>query len=528
MDAITLRIFWNQLIAIANEQARALRRIAFSPVVREAGDLAVAICDTCGRMLANADTGAPGHINSMANAGRTFLDTFKLEDLQPGDVLVTNDPWLAAGHLFDITMMTPVFHRGRVIAFVGSCIHHSDIGGYGMGAGARDIHEEGLWIPPVKLYEAGKPNETLYALLRRNVREPEQLVGDLAAQVSCGRIGCDRLVALCERYGLDDLEDAGGEIIARSEQATRDAIRKLAPGVYHGETTFDVPGGEAITLKAAVHIDAKEGEVLVDFAGSSGPSPIGINVVANYSHAYVCFAIRCCLNPDLPNNYGSLMPIKLAAPPDQSILNAKYPSPVSARHVVGMYIPMPIMKALYAVLPDAVIAECAGGLWTAQIGGRDADGRTFTSSMFSYSGGMGARATKPGLAATCYPSGIAAVPIEVLESVTPILFDRKEQLEGTGGRGKYAGGDGQIIQFRMRTRDEWTLNTIVSRTRFPSEGVGGGGAGTPGRFLINGEPVASARKLVMQPTDVVTFETPGGGAYGAPDAPAIPTDVEAA
>ena len=393
MDTILLRVLWNNLISIANEQARALRRTAFSPVVREAGDLAVAILDERGRLVANAVTGAPGHINTMRTAGEHFIKAFPPETLKPGDHLITNDPWLAAAHFFDITIFSPIFYREKVIGFVGSCIHHTDIGGYGMGAGARDMHEEGLWIPLLKLYDAGEPDKTLFHIIRQNTREPGHVLGDIAAQVSAGRIGAERIAALCERHALQDMQDLSDAIINRSEEATRAAIRKLKAGTYHGNTKFDVPGGEEVIIKVALTIDSDKGETITDFAGTSPPSQLGINVCLNYTKAYNAFAIHCCLNPDIPNNNGSLEPFKVIAP-ESSIINAKYPSPVSARHVVGMNVPMPVMKALYHVLPNTVLAECAGGLWSAQIFGRDRTGRAFASSMFNYSGGMGARANK--------------------------------------------------------------------------------------------------------------------------------------
>jgi len=515
LDSILLRVLWNNLISIANEQARALRRTAFSPVVREAGDLAVAVLDAQGRLVANAVTGAPGHINTMRSAGEHFIEAFPPESLKPGDQLITNDPWMAAAHFFDLTVFSPIFYRDKVIGFVGSCIHHTDIGGYGMGAGARDIHEEGLWIPLLKLYNAGEPDKTLFSIIRRNVREPEHVLGDIAAQVSAGRIGAERIAALCERHGLEDLQEVSDAIIERSEEATRDAIRKLKPGTYRGETFFDVPGGEEVTIKAAITIDAEKGEMTTDFAGTSPPSALGINVCLNYTKAYNAFAIHCCLNPDVPNNNGSLEPFKVI-PPENSIINAQYPSPVSARHVVGMNVPMPVMKALYHVLPESVLAECAGGLWSAQIFGRDRNGRAFASSMFNYSGGMGARASKRGLSATCYPAGISAVPIEVLEADMPIVFDRKELLRGTGGKGANNGGDGQIVKFHLKTKQPWMLNAIVNRTRHKSDGLAGAQAGAAGRFLVNGKPVFEARKLTMKPGDQVTLETPGGGGFGRP------------
>lgn len=512
MDGIELEILWSNIISIVSEQAKALQRIAFSPIVREAGDLASGLFDARGRMVAQANTGTPGHINSLAAAGETLAKLFDGK-LVPGDIVITNDPWMSAGHFFDITVLCPVFWDERLIGYIGSTIHHTDIGGYGIGAGARDVHEEGLWIPPLKLYEAGEPNVVLHDIIRRNVRTPDHVFGDLAAQVSSGRAGGERLIALCKRQGLDDIEQLADEIISRSEAATRKAIRALPAGTWHGESQFDVPGGDIITLQAAVTIDNVEGEVIIDFTGSSGANPAGINVVMNYTHAYSTFAVRSCLNPEQPNNYGSLAPIKVRAPKG-SIVNAEYPSPLNARHVVGMFVPMPILKALHQVMPERVLAEGSGAVWTVQIQGKRANGESFTSSMFNYSGGMGARLTKPGPNATCYPTGVAAVPVEVLEAAMPIVFDRRELRTGSGGKGRSPGGDGQIIAFHMRTESTWLLNAVPSRLDQGPEGLAGGENGAPGRFLVNGQPVSEGKKITMQPGDHVVLETPGGGGYG--------------
>ncbi len=513
MDGIELEILWSNLISIVSEQARALQRVAFSPVVREAGDLANALFDKRARMVAQAVTGTPGHINSLGAAARNLLKEIPPETLKPGDVLITNDPWMSAGHFFDITVLTPIFRKGEIVGYCGSTIHHTDIGGYGVGSGARDIHEEGLWIPVLKLYEGGVANPTLHAMLRRNVRTPDALFGDLGAQVASGHIAAERLNMMCDRYGLDDIEELADEIIARSETATREAISQLPGGTWHGESRFDVPSGEIITLHTAVTIDKEAGDITVDFEGSSGPSPIGINVVPAYTHAYATFAVRSTLNPELPNNFGSLSPIKVVAP-DSCIVNAKYPAPVNARHVVGMYVPFPILKALAHVAPERVVAEGSGAVWTIQIQGRDRSGTPFTSSMFNYSGGMGARATKDGLSAICYPTGVAAVPTEVLEAAFPIEFTCKELARGTGGAGRQRGGDGQTIGFRMRSGSTWLLNAIPSRLTQGPQGLDGGGSGTPGRYEINGEPINVARKIEMQPDDEVLMVTPGGGGYG--------------
>ncbi|MEM6851504.1 MAG: hydantoinase B/oxoprolinase family protein, partial [Pseudomonadota bacterium] len=292
MDGVELELRWSNAISIVSEQARALQRIAFSPIVREAGDLATALFDAKARMIAQAITGTPGHINSLGAAAKNLLAHIPPEELEDGDVLITNDPWMSAGHFFDITVLTPIFRKGRLIGYCGSTIHHTDIGGYGVGAGARDIHEEGLWIPVLKLYERGEPNKTLHEIIGRNTRTPKAIFGDLAAQVSSGKVASERLNALCDRYEMDDIETLSEEIISRSRAATQEAIRKLPAGVYRGETVFDIPGGEVITLKAAVSIDTDEGEITIDFEGSSPPSKAGVNVVSAYTHAYATFAVR--------------------------------------------------------------------------------------------------------------------------------------------------------------------------------------------------------------------------------------------
>jgi N-methylhydantoinase B len=529
LDPIQLELMWSNLRSVVTEQAKAMQRTAFSPVVRDAGDLAYALFDARGRMVAQADTGTPGHINCLAyTAG--FLAAKFAGRLGPGDVLITNDPWHGAGHFNDVTVITPAFRGERLLGFVGSTNHHSDIGGLGVGVAAHDVHEEGLWIPPAKLYEAGRANETLFEMMKRNVRTPDYLAGDLAAQVSSARAGCEELVDSCARYGLDDIETLSDEIIGVSERAMRDAIRACPGGTWSGETRFDLSGGLIITLRATVTIDNARGEVLIDFSGSTPQVDHGINVVLNYTHAYSTFTVRSCLAPELPNNAGSLAPIKVTAPA-RSIVNCEYPAPVAARHVVGMYVPMPILKALHNVVPDRVLAEGPGAVWSAQIIGRDRDGRPYTSSQFSFSGGMGARAHKPGPSATCYPTGIGATPIEVLEMETPIVFHRRELRPGSGGRGASRGGDGQTVEFGVRTGLPWTLNAAPTGTLLPAAGIAGGEPGATGRFLVNGAEWNGKGKVQMQPGDVVHMETPGAGGFGVPadarrESPAIAETLE--
>ncbi len=516
IDPIELEVMWGSLISTVNEQAKALQRAAFSPIVREAGDLANAVFDRRGRMVAQAVTGTPGHINSLAMAARWILEEYPPELLQPGDVLITNDPYKTAGQLLDVTVLVPAFRAGRLIALFGSTIHHTDVGGYGIGAGARDVYEEGIWIPISRLMVGGERNHDVWNFILSNVRQPEHMAGDLHAQIASGEVGATRLQALCDNHGLDDIDALADEIIDRSERATRDSIRRLPAGTYRAESILDLADGSEIEIKVAVTVDPEAGEILVDYTGSSGPSPFGINVVKNYTHAYTTFTIRSVLNPDIPNNAGSLAPIRVEAP-ERTIVNAVDPAPCTARHVVGMFLPMPILGALAQIVPDDVMAEGAGAVWTMQVSGTYPDGRPFITAMFTYAGGVGARSTKPGLSATSYPTGVSAVPLEVVESSAPIRFLRKALIGDSGGRGAQNGGKGQVIEFTVDTDRPWQLNAVTSRLRVPPRGLFGGEPGRAGRFLVNGEPVRTQARIELQPGDVVTLELPGGGGYGTGD-----------
>ena len=415
--------------------------------------------------------------------------------------------------MLDVTVLVPAWRDDRIVGFFGSTIHHTDVGGYGIGAGARDVFEEGLWIPICKLMKAGARNDDVWKFILSNVREPEFMAGDLHAQMASGEIGASRLNQLLDAHGLDDIEDLADEIIDRSEEATRRSIRALPSGIYRGHSTLDLADGSQIEIHVAVTVDPDKGEILVDYANSSGASPAGINVVKNYTHAYTTFTIRSVLNPEVPNNSGSLAPIKVEAPVG-SIVNAVSPAPCTARHVVGMFLPMPLLQALAQVLPDGVMAEGAGAVWTCQVSGTRDDGRPFITSMFNYAGGAGARARKPGLSATAYPTGVAAVPIEVVESTAPLLFRRKELRPRSGGDGAEIGGEGQIIEFTVENGRDWTLNAVTSRLMFPPLGLFGGSAGAPGTFVVNDEPVRTQKRIDLHSGDVVRLELPGGGGYG--------------
>ncbi len=554
-DPVELEILWQSLISTVNEQARALQRAAFSPIVREAGDLANAVFDRRGRMVAQAVTGTPGHINSLAMGAANMLEEFPVDSLAPGDVLITNDPYKTAGQLLDVTVLVPAWRvpasggAPRLIALFGSTIHHTDVGGYGIGAGGRDCFEEGLWIPICKLMNGaarspgsgsglgsgnhsgggpvssiGERNGDVWRFILSNVRQPDHMAGDLHAQMASGEVGAQRLAALCDAHGLDDIEDLADEIIERSEAATRANIAELSPGRYQGDAVLDLVDGSKVDIVCALDVDPAQGEITVDYQGSSPASPWGINVVRNYTHAYTTFTVRSVLNPDIPNNHGSLAPIKLIAP-EGSIVCAVPPQPGTARHVVGMFLPNALLKALAQVKPAESMAEGAGAVWTMQVNGHHDDGRPFITAMFTYAGGVGARAAKPGLNACSYPTGVSAVPIEVVEASAPVRFRRKALRPGSGGAGAQSGGLGQTIEFEVDTTRGWQLNAVTSRLTDPPQGLLGGEPGAAGRFLVNGEPVTSQARLSLQPNDVVLLELPGGGGYGPPNGADKPAQV---
>ncbi len=512
-DPVELEILWQSLISTVNEQARALQRSAFSPIVREAGDLANAVFDRRGRMVAQAVTGTPGHINSLAMGAASILEEYPLDTLEPGDVLVTNDPYRTAGQLLDVTVLVPAWRDGRIIACFGSTIHHTDVGGYGIGAGGRDVFEEGLWIPICRLMRRGERNDDVWRFILSNVRQPDHMAGDLHAQMASGEVGAQRLAALCDQHGLDDIEALADEIIERSEEATRATIRALPAGTHEASGVLDLADGSRIDIVCAVIVDPDAGEITVDYAGSSEASPWGINVVRNYTHAYTTFTVRSVLNPDIPNNHGSLAPILVDAP-EGSIVNAVSPQPCTARHVVGMFLPNALLKALALIEPERAMAEGSGAVWTMQVNGTHDDGSPFITAMFTYAGGVGARAAKPGLDACSYPTGVAAVPVEVVEASAPIRFARKELRRDSAGAGAQPGGRGQTIEFSVDTSRPWQLNAVTSRLAEAPEGIFGGSAGAAGAFSVDGEPVRTQARITLDPGAVVRLDLPGGGGYG--------------
>lgn len=512
MDPITLEVLWNRLIGVVNEQAAALMRTSFTSIVREAGDLSAGVFDRRGWMIAQAVTGTPGHINSMATSMKHFLAEYPIPALRPGDILITNDPWKTSGHLNDVTICTPIFRGDDLVAFFASTCHAIDIGGHVLSADAREVYEEGLFIPIMKLYDAGAPNREFMKLFRANTREPEMALGDFHAQMAGGDVGGQRLLEFMEEFDLPWLEPLGDEIVGRSERAMRAAIARLTPGVYENEVASD---GFDEPIRIRCRVEVRGDEMWVDYAGSSPQSSRGINVVLNYTQAYTTYGVKCVVSPEVPNNEGSFRPLHITAPAG-SILNAQHPAPVAARHVVGHFLPHVVAGALREALPERVMAEGSANIWGIQVAGRTLESKPFTYIFFT-SGGTGARATKDGLSNTAFPSGVMGTPAEVIEHLSPVVIVKKEIRRDSGGPGKFRGGLGQTIHLKVRTREPFTLSVLCDRTRFPAQGFFGGRSGALGRVLVNGEPPPHPKaQQVVPPEALVTVELPGGGGYGDP------------
>ena len=525
LDAVQVEVLWNRLLAVVDEQQVALQRTAFSTILRETQDLACGVFDAEARMMAQSMTGTPGHINAMATGVRHFLREFPPGTLQPGDVLITNDPWMTAGQINDLTVLTPVFRGGREVAYFANTCHAPDIGGRILSAQAREVYEEGLRLPIMKLYDRGEINRDLIDIIRANVRTPDETVGDLYAQTACNDVGARSLTRFMDEFGLDDVEPLSREIISRSERAMREAIRRIPNGTYRHQTWSD-GFEEPILLKAAVTVEDED--IFIDFAGSSPESSRGINVVMNYTHAYASFAMKAAVTPEVPHNDGAFRPVHVSAPLG-SILNCREPRAVASRHLIGHFLPGVIFGALAQAMPDRLIAPGADPIWISICRGRrDEDSDPFTFSLFQ-AGGMGARAGKDGLAATGFPSGVAGVAAESLETLTSLVQHRRELRADSGGPGRFRGGLGQWSSLTCRTDQPWSLSAMVDRIRHPAEGLLGGGSGGAGSLRINDTEEAQPKRLLMlQPEHRVHIDPPGGGGYGDPllrDPQAVLRDV---
>jgi len=509
IDPVTLEVIWNRFLSVANEQQDTLIRTAFSTIVRESQDLACGMFDTKGRMISQSISGTPGHINAMATSMKHFLAAFPPDKLAPGDVLITNDPWQTAGQINDITITTPIFKNGKMIALFANTCHSADIGGRILSAEAREVFEEGLRIPIMKLFDRGEPNRILMQIVRTNVRQPDEVIGDFYAQTACNETGGRALREMMDEFGLDSIDEVAEEIIQRSEAAVRAEIRKLPSGEWSNETWSD-GFEEPIVVRCTVKVAGDE--IYIDFTGSSPQSTRGINVVLNYTHAYASFAIKAAICPDVPHNEGSFRPVHVSAPPG-SILNALDPAPVASRQVIGHFIPSAIFAAMSGAMPGRLMAPGADPIWLSVWRGQNPP---FTLTVFQV-GGTGARPSKDGLNAVGFPSGVAGVPAEVIESLSPVVMKRRELRADSGGPGTWRGGLGQLTEFGRRGDGKWSVSSIADRTEYPAPGLLGGKAGAPGAVTMSDGKKLHAKALRdLQAGDVVHVDLPGGGGYGDP------------
>ncbi len=514
IDEIRLQVMWNRLISVVEEQAMTLLRTAFSTSVREAGDLSAGVYNARGEMLAQAVTGTPGHVNTMAEAVGNFLAAIPRQEMFAGDTYVTNDPWLGTGHLHDITMVTPVFKGAELIGFFACTAHVVDVGGRGFGADGKSVYEEGIQIPIMKFAERGEVNAVLVQLLRANVREPNQVVGDFYSLAACNDVGKTRLLEMLDEIGLPNLETLGEFILSRTRKATLERIAALPKGSWSNDMLTD---GYDDPIRIAASVTIGEDRVSVDFDGSSGISRWGINCPMIYTKAYACYAIKCVVAPDIPNNAASLAAFEVTSP--VNVVNAVRPAPVSLRHVIGHMVPDVVLGALAQALPGQIQAEGAGALWNVHISARPvagAEGRRAEVLMFN-SGGMGARPTLDGLSATAFPSGVMTMPIEATEQTGPIVIWRKELRPDSGGDGAQRGGLGQVIEIAAAQGHEFEFSAMFDRVTEPPRGRDGGAPGARGVVELDDgtkmrpkgwQSVPAGRRLILK--------APGGGGYGDP------------
>jgi len=513
LDAITLELLWTQLISIADEAAVAMVRTSFSINVRESNDYACVLTDTRGHSVAQATHSIPSFLNTAPQTIRHFIAAFPASELHPGDVLITNDIWQGTGHLPDITVAKPIFLDGKIVAWAGSVAHAPDIGGRIRSADARTVYEEGLQIPIMKVMDRGAMDRTFERILRKNVREPDMVMGDLYAQLNALALMERRVLSLLDSQSLITLDGVAREIQLRSEAAMRAAIRRIPEGVYRQSAITD---GLAQPIRLEMTMTVKDGAITVDYSGTDPQVPTSINVCLAYTKAYTCYGVRTALLPDVAGNEGVIAPIEVTAPPG-SILNALPPAAGGARALVGHMLPAMVMAALAEAIPDRVVAGVGSPLWCANVSGQREDGTTY-ANMFFMNGGYGASHQRDGINVLSWPSNISSTPVETIEQLLPIRIHHRRLRTDGGGAGRHRGGTGQEIRFENRSSTAMTVAFMAERTRLEAaaRGLRGGGNGAPGQVLIDGAACNPKVQQVLQPGGVVDMRTPGGGGYGTP------------
>lgn len=512
---IDFQIMWNRLIGVVEEQAKVLMRTAFSPLVQECGDTSVGVFDLKGRMLAQAVTGTPGHVNSMALSVGHFLRHFPLETMNEGDVFITNDPWMGTGHLNDLVVVTPSFRNGRPVALFASTSHLMDLGGLGFGPDGRDVYMEGLNIPMLRLFDGGRVNETLMAMIRANSRLPIDSEGDTYSLAACNEVGSRRLLDMMEEFGVETIAPLADFICERSRAAVIEKIAQLPKGSWTDSIVFD-GYDEPVRLVATVTVSDEN--IHVDFEGTAAASPFGINTPLTYTTAYTVFGLGCIVAADIPNNAGSLSPLSVSAPLG-SILNPQPPAPVACRHLPGHLLPDLVYRCLAQGMPYLVPVEGTGSLWTVNLRGYGDRGKSSETGSFTLSvtcsGGMGASPWGDGLSTTSFPSGVNGTPVEVAEIKAPVVFWKKELRPDSGGRGEKRGGHGQIVEIGSRVGQSFEVLAAFGRIANPPRGRDGGADGAAGYVgLASGRALRGSGLQTIEAGDRLILMTPGGGGLG--------------
>lgn len=517
-DPVTLEILWRRLVSIVDEADAAVARTAFSSLLRDAHDYTCMFTDRRGRELAQGTFATPGQSGAMALGVKKLVQSVPADSFRPGDVFITNDPWALAGHLNDVCVWSPIFYRDRLVAFTACILHHSDIGGR-VASDNHDVFEEGLFIPLVKLYDAGTLNQAVLDLIRWNVRTPEQVNGDIRSQIAANHVCAEQILRMLAEHRLDGLDDLADEIIARSEASLRAAIAKVPAGVYRAEGVIEQTEGQPdVVIQCAVEIAGSD--IKVDLTGSSPQVDWGGNVVYNFTYAYVHMAVKSVFDPDIPNNDGAAAPIELIAP-EGTVVNCRFPAAVAARMQIGHFVTEIIYRALAQALPGRVVAASGGTPATMQVFyGRRNSGEPFHTVLIR-GGGLGAGAARDGEGCFIFPANGANTPVEILESDSPLIVERRELLPDSGGAGKQRGALGRREVFRVpddayAPRPPVNLAIQSGRFRLPPEGLFGGKPGAKAQFLVNGKPGNPYGLTRLRPGDVVVMDAAGGGGYGDP------------
>jgi N-methylhydantoinase B len=516
LGLIDKQIMWSRLIAVVEEQAQTLQRTAFSTIVRESGDLAAGVFDADGRMLAQAVTGTPGHINSMALAVGHVIDHYPIPTMQPGDVFIHNDPWMGTGHTNDFSLTTPCFLDDTLVGFLACNSHLMDIGGLRDMSSSTDVFMEGLYLPILKIVEGGVLNETLMAVIEANTRQPVETVGDVYSLMNCNDVGCARLLEMMDEFGLEELDELADHIIDTSRQAVQASIAELPKGTWHASLIIDGQG-EPVELKAALTVS--EDRIHVDYSGSAGMTKNNFNVPFCYTLAYTSYALGCIIARDIPNNAGSLEPRTVSAPAG-SIVNAIKPAAVVSRHLIGLMLPDLVFGCLRQAIPERVPAEGSGVLWIIGASGPKSSpprfGEDFIVSVVT-TGGMGALPFRDGLSATGFPSGVRGGPIEVFESMSTVIVWRKEYRQDSGGAGRMRGGLGQVIEMENGIDEPFFFNCAFERVKFAPRGFESGLDGAAGYVgLKSGSRLPSKGRHFIPSGERVLIMSPGGGGIGDP------------